>query len=1087
MYIFKEYKDYRQYLGGKFTNVLNVPHGTTAQRPASGDAFIGSFRYNETLDNIEFFNGSIWKQPAGSNINDLTLNQVAVGNIFNKISGSSNLTFDNTSFVVSTGNAGSVFKIVNNVSTSQIAYNGHNLEFSVDVNNLILSLSSANVKLPQLTGTITDMVVISPTGILSRQAIPVGVVYTDEQAQDAIGNNLGATSSITFNYNDASNLISASVVDSYINTLADARITLQKAQPNGLATLNAGGVIPNNQLPPLAITTPYPVASQVAMLALSAETGDVAIRSDLSKSFILGGTGDPSVLANWLELRTPTDAVTSVNGQTGVVSLTTTNINEGTNLYYTDERAQDAVAAMIAAGTHSGITFSYNDAGNSLSATVTGGGGGGVTDHGALTGLADDDHPQYALLAGRSGGQSLIGGTGVGENLTLRSNSSGTPGKILFGNSGNYVFDGVNGRFGIGQSTPLAEIHIEASGGADRGILIKNTGTGSGDTAAIKFSNTTSSFTLFLATASGADIAGFYTQAPQGFGVYNSSVQQLFKIGQTGNVSIPLGTLTITNLAGTGTRNVVTDNTGLLTTQALFGTTNVAANTVYGNFTNGSTTPSFNAATSDGQLLVRRAGFLTFGPLVSGDIVGGSNNYIQNQITSAQTVANAWISGIFKADSSFITGATTLSNGGGFTYITNAGVSSGGFKFWADNASVLVAHFNYDKVVTFPGNVIIGSGDTTGMVVGNKQSIIQDVISTAGTQIVNTTRGNQTVGTTGLLVAEELYLRTSQSTGNVADIRTFVTLVDHASPGTITDVKAGSFGGIINNASSGTITNWKNIWSQISSTTGSNGTISNFYGFFNEAPGGSGSLTITNRWAFYNNDASASSLLKGSFFLPSLSSGTADKVMGYKASNGEVVALTVGAGLALSSNTLSVSGFVTNGANVGSGIGTWYDLNATTLRFKSFTASTMTGVAQDGGITLTDNSTSIDIKNSEFDVAGKNRFSSNSSSFQLSGKLFQNLPATSAGIIEVQISAYDTISTGSWTTIRRISFRIVSGVVSLGAPSTDKIDENLGTFGTPSIGWTTLNGWPELTLTPANSNLTLWNVSYNVSLVKSDL
>ncbi len=29
--------------------------------------------------------------------------------------------------------------------------------------------------------------------------------------------------------------------------------------------------------------------------------------------------------------------------------------------------------------------------------------GGGVTDHGALTGLADDDHAQYALLAGRSG------------------------------------------------------------------------------------------------------------------------------------------------------------------------------------------------------------------------------------------------------------------------------------------------------------------------------------------------------------------------------------------------------------------------------------------------------------------------------------------------------------------------------------------------------------------------------------------------------------------------------------------------------------------------------------------------------------
>ena len=31
--------------------------------------------------------------------------------------------------------------------------------------------------------------------------------------------------------------------------------------------------------------------------------------------------------------------------------------------------------------------------------TVTAPGGGGVTDHGALTGLADDDHTQYATNA----------------------------------------------------------------------------------------------------------------------------------------------------------------------------------------------------------------------------------------------------------------------------------------------------------------------------------------------------------------------------------------------------------------------------------------------------------------------------------------------------------------------------------------------------------------------------------------------------------------------------------------------------------------------------------------------------------------
>lgn len=45
---------------------------------------------------------------------------------------------------------------------------------------------------------------------------------------------------------------------------------------------------------------------------------------------------------------------------------------------YTDEQAQDAIAALIAAGTHTGISFTYNDAGNLLSATVSGGAGSTV-------------------------------------------------------------------------------------------------------------------------------------------------------------------------------------------------------------------------------------------------------------------------------------------------------------------------------------------------------------------------------------------------------------------------------------------------------------------------------------------------------------------------------------------------------------------------------------------------------------------------------------------------------------------------------------------------------------------------------------
>lgn len=97
-------------------------------------------------------------------------------------------------------------------------------------------------------------------------------------------------------------------------------VILGAGSASGLATLDAGGKVPTAQLPAIAITDAFAVASQAAMLALTAEKGDIAIRSDLNKTFILS-TNSPGTLADWLELKTPTDAVQSVAGKTGVVTL----------------------------------------------------------------------------------------------------------------------------------------------------------------------------------------------------------------------------------------------------------------------------------------------------------------------------------------------------------------------------------------------------------------------------------------------------------------------------------------------------------------------------------------------------------------------------------------------------------------------------------------------------------------------------------------------------------------------------------------------------------------------------------------------
>jgi hypothetical protein len=96
-------------------------------------------------------------------------------------------------------------------------------------------------------------------------------------------------------------------------------------QPNGVASLDGAGKVPSSQLPALAISDTHVVGSQAAMLALTAQPGDVAVRTDLNRSFILRGA-DPGTLGDWQELLAPTDAVLSVNGETGAVTLSAADV-----------------------------------------------------------------------------------------------------------------------------------------------------------------------------------------------------------------------------------------------------------------------------------------------------------------------------------------------------------------------------------------------------------------------------------------------------------------------------------------------------------------------------------------------------------------------------------------------------------------------------------------------------------------------------------------------------------------------------------------------------------------------------------------
>lgn len=78
--------------------------------------------------------------------------------------------------------------------------------------------------------------------------------------------------------------------------------------------------IPEAYLPSIAIVDSYPVATEAAQLALDVQKGDIAIRSDIRKTYIALNSTNAS-MGDWRELATPTDTVTSVDGQTGAVTL----------------------------------------------------------------------------------------------------------------------------------------------------------------------------------------------------------------------------------------------------------------------------------------------------------------------------------------------------------------------------------------------------------------------------------------------------------------------------------------------------------------------------------------------------------------------------------------------------------------------------------------------------------------------------------------------------------------------------------------------------------------------------------------------
>lgn len=238
----------------------------------------------------------------------------------------------------------------------------------------------------ELYGTgIIALVGCTVPGILNGNTVgpDTPVVRTDASSiTSATLNNVTVVLSDYANYvfydNTDSGLAAENVKDA-IDELNDEKINLtEKGANNGVATLDSGGKIPAAQLPNTVMDYKgaWNASTNTPTLADGAgDTGDV-YRVSVAGTQNLGSGSQSFDVGDFViyngtiwQWSGGSDAVMSVNGQQGIVVLDSDDIAEGiTNVYFTDERAQDAIGSIITDTTT--IDLSYNDIANQITADI---------------------------------------------------------------------------------------------------------------------------------------------------------------------------------------------------------------------------------------------------------------------------------------------------------------------------------------------------------------------------------------------------------------------------------------------------------------------------------------------------------------------------------------------------------------------------------------------------------------------------------------------------------------------------------------------------------------------------------------------
>jgi hypothetical protein len=256
--------------------------------------------------------------------------------------------------------------------------------------------------------------------------------------------DIADTTVVAASYGSSSKTLTATVnAQGQLTALADTNIAIANTQVSGLgtastrdagvalgvATLDAAGKVPVTELPDAVLGALSYQGTWDASTNTPTLTSSVGVKGYYYVVSVAGTTnlngitdwqiGDWAVYNGtaWQKVDN-TDSVTSVNGLTGAVSLTTTNINEGTNLYYTDVRARGAISA--------GTAISYD---NTTGVVTNAAPDQIVALTGAGTTTVSGTYPNFTITSADSKVGDVVGPASATDNAIARYDT--TTGKLI--------------------------------------------------------------------------------------------------------------------------------------------------------------------------------------------------------------------------------------------------------------------------------------------------------------------------------------------------------------------------------------------------------------------------------------------------------------------------------------------------------------------------------------------------------------------------------------------------------------------------------------------------------------------------------